>query len=88
MAKLTKRTTEQLRSDLGSLSADELVEVLLSHAARDDELRDRLLIESPKRGAACVGLKSFPRSIDAAVLDLSESRFLTAVAARSDLPGQ
>lgn len=46
MAKLTKRTTEQLQSYLGSLSAAELVEVLLSHAPRDNELRDRLLIES------------------------------------------
>lgn len=75
MAKLTKRTTEQLRSYLGSLSADELVEVLLSHAARDDELRDRLLIESAKRGAGAVDLKSFQRSINAAVFDLAESRY-------------
>ena len=75
MAKLTKRTTEQLQSYLGSLSADELVEVLLSHAARDNELRDRLLIESAKRGAAAVDLKSFQRSIDAAVFNLAESRY-------------
>ena len=75
MAKLTKRTTEQLKSYLGSLSADELVEVLLSHATRDNELRDRLLIESAKRGAAAVDLKSFQRSIDAAVFDLTESRY-------------
>lgn len=75
MAKLTKRTTEQLQSYLGSLSADELVEVLLSHAARDNDLRDRLLIEAAKRGAAAVDLKSFQRSIDAAVFDLTESRY-------------
>jgi hypothetical protein len=74
MAKLTKRMTEQLESYLGSLSADELVEVLLSHAARDDALRDRLLIESAKRGAGAVDLKSFQRSINAAVFDLAESR--------------
>lgn len=48
MAKLNKRTTEQLQSYLGSLSADELIEVLLSHAARDNELRDRL--SSRRRG--------------------------------------
>jgi tetratricopeptide (TPR) repeat protein len=75
MAKLTKRTTEQLRSYLSSLSADELVEVLLSHAARDNDLRDRLLIESAKRGGADVDLKSFQRSINAAVFDLAESRY-------------
>lgn len=75
MAKLTKRTTEQLRSYLGSLSADELVEVLLSHAARDNELRDRLLIEAVKRGAAGVDLKAFQRTINAAVFDLAESRY-------------
>jgi tetratricopeptide (TPR) repeat protein len=74
MAKLTKRTTEQLQSYLGSLSAAELVEVLLSHAARDNELRDRLLIEAARRGAAAVDLKSFQRSIDAAAFDLAESR--------------
>ncbi|MFN2504523.1 MAG: DUF6880 family protein [Acidimicrobiales bacterium] len=74
MAKLTKRTTEQLQSYLGSLSAEELIEVLLSHAARDNELRDRLLIEAARRGAAAVDLKSFQRSIDAAAFDLAESR--------------
>jgi hypothetical protein len=75
MAKLTKRTTEELRSYLSSLSPDELVEVLLSHAARDNDLRDRLLIESAKRGGADVDLKSFQRSINAAVFDLAESRY-------------
>ena len=75
MAKLTKRTTKQLRSSLGFLSADELVEMLLSHAARDDDLRDRLLIDAAKRGATAVDLKSFQRSIDAAVFDLAESRY-------------
>lgn len=75
MAKLTKRTTEQLRSYLASLSADELVDVLLSQAARDNDLRDRLLIEAAKRGAAAVDLKSFQRSINAAVFDLAESRY-------------
>jgi tetratricopeptide (TPR) repeat protein len=75
MAKLTKRTTEQLRSYLGALSADELVEVLVSHAARDDDLRDRLLIDAAKRGATAVDLKSFQRSIDAAFFDLAESRY-------------
>ncbi len=59
MAKLTKRTTEQLRSYLDSLSSDELVDLLLSQAARDDDLRDRLLIESAKGGAAGVDHKSF-----------------------------
>ena len=59
MAKLTKRTTEQLRSHLSSLSSEELVEVLLAQAARDDALRDRLLIEAAKQDATKVDLKSF-----------------------------
>ncbi len=74
MAKLTKRATEQLRSHLSSLSSEELVEVLLAQAARDDDLRDRLLIEAAKRGATTVDLKSFQGSINAAVFDLAESR--------------
>ncbi len=74
MAKLTKRTAEQLRAHLGSLSAEDLVDVLLAQAARDDDLRDRLLIDAVKRGADTVDLKSFQRSLNAAIFDLAESR--------------
>jgi hypothetical protein len=51
MAKLTKRTAEWLRSHLSSLSAEELVDALIGQAGRDDDLRDRLLIDAVKRGA-------------------------------------
>lgn len=44
MAKLSKRTAEQLRSHLSSLSPEQLIDILLHQAARDDDLRDRLLI--------------------------------------------
>ena len=75
MAKLTKRAADQLRSHLSSLSADELVDVLVAEAARDDDLRDRLLIDAAKRGADAVDLKSFQRSLNAAIFDLAESRY-------------
>ena len=75
MAKLTKRTAEQLRSHLSSLSAGDLVDVLLAQAARDDDLRDRLLIDAVKRGADTVDLKSFQRSLSAAIFDLAEGRY-------------
>jgi hypothetical protein len=74
MARLTKRTAEQLRSHLSSLSAEELVDVLLAQAARDDDLRDRLLIDAVKRGADTVDLRSFQRSINTAIFDLGEGR--------------
>jgi len=74
MPKLTKRTAEQLRAHLGSLSADDLVDLLLAQAGRDNDLRDRLLIDAVKRGADAVDLKSFQRSLDAAMFDLAEGR--------------
>jgi tetratricopeptide (TPR) repeat protein len=75
MAKLTKRTAEQLRAHLSSLSAEDLVDVLLAQAARDDDLRDRLLIDAVRRGADTVDLKSFQRSLSAAIFDLAEGRY-------------
>ncbi len=74
MPKLTKRTAEQLRAHLGSLSADDLVDLLLAQAGRDNDLRDRLLIDAMKRGADAVDLKSFQRSLDATMFDLAEGR--------------
>jgi len=75
MAKLPKRTVEQLRSHLASLSPDELVDLLVDHAGRDDDLRDRLLVDAAKRGADTVDLKSFQRSLNAAIFDLAEGRY-------------
>lgn len=75
MAKLAKRTIEQLRSHLSSLSEQELVDLVLEHAARDNDLRDRLLVEAAKRGADTVDVKSFQRSLNAAIFDLAEGRY-------------
>lgn len=74
MAKLSKRTAEQLRSHLSSLSPEQLIEILLDQAERDDDLRDRLLIDAAKRGADAVDLRSFQRSLSAAIFNLSEGR--------------
>lgn len=65
----------ELRSHLSSLSAEELVELLLADAARDDDLPDGLLIDAAKRGADAVDLKSFQRSLNAAIFDLAEGRY-------------
>ncbi|CAN5161961.1 SWIM zinc finger family protein [soil metagenome] len=72
MVKLPKRTADQLRAHLGSLPHDALVDLLVEQATRDDDLRDGLLVEAAKRGATTVDLKSFQRSIDAAVLDVDD----------------
>lgn len=75
MAKLPKRTVDQLRSHLASLSPDVLVDLLVDQAARHDDLRDRLLVDAAKRGADGVDLKSVQRSLKAAIFDLAEGRY-------------
>ena len=58
-----------LRRQLEASQPARLVELLLKQAARDDDLRERLLIEAARDGRTDLDLAAFQQTIDEAVFD-------------------
>ena len=59
---------EDVRAHLAGQSKDALVELLMSRAATDERLRDRLLLETAGRRSSGVDLATFRAAIDRAVI--------------------
>lgn len=58
-----------LRRQLEASPPARLVELLLEHAARDDDLRERLLIEAARDGRGRIDPHAFRRTIDDAIFE-------------------
>jgi hypothetical protein len=74
MARLTKKTAAQLTAYLADLPSERLVELVMSHAEQDVELRTELLQEAASAGGGPLDVSSYRRSFSDALQSGRASR--------------
>jgi hypothetical protein len=74
MARLTKKAAAQLASYLAELATDRLVELVMSQAEQDEELRAQLLLEAASAGGGPLDVSSYRRSFSEALRSGSANR--------------
>jgi tetratricopeptide (TPR) repeat protein len=74
MARLTKKAAAQLTAYLGELPTERLVDLVMSQAEHDVELRTRLLLEAASAGGGPLDVSSYRRSFSDALRSGSANR--------------
>lgn len=74
MARLTKKAAAQLAAYLGELPAERLVELVMSQAEQDVELRTQLLLDAASAGGGPLDVSSYRRSFSDALRSGSANR--------------